>query len=145
MTPGLVFFILRLLLALLLYSFLGALLFFLWQDLRTAEKVSPARARPLGRLIVVESSLAAVRAGAEFPLLPVTALGRAPSNTVPLPDDTVSIEHALLHRREGQWWLEDLASRNGTRLNNAPVAGPVVMMPGDVIGIGLVKLRLELE
>ena len=57
-------------------------------------------------------------AGAEFPLLAITSLGRAPTNTATLPDETTSLEHALIHLREGQWWLEDLDSRNGTRLND---------------------------
>ena len=145
MTPGLLFFGLRLVLALLLYAFLAALLFFLWQDLRAAGRLTAARSRRAGRLVVVDSTLPGVRVGAEFPLLPVTALGRAPTNTVTLPDDTISIEHALLHQREGQWWLEDLASRNGTRLNAAPISQPAVVVPGDVIEIGRVKLKVELE
>jgi hypothetical protein len=145
MTPGLLFFALRLGLALLLYAFLATLLYFVWQDLRTAERSTAARARRLGRLLVVESTLPAAPPGTEFPLLAVTALGRAPTNTVSLPDDTISIEHALLHQRDGQWWVEDLASRNGTRLNDALLSQPAVIVPGDVIGLGQVRLRLELE
>ena len=117
MTPGLVAFLLRLLLALLLYGFLAALFWMLWQDVRAAARAAQARGRPLGRLVVTESGLAGVGLGAEFPLLPITSLGRAPTNTAALPDETASLEHALLHLREGQWWLEDLDSRNGTRLN----------------------------
>jgi hypothetical protein len=145
MNPIFVLFALRLLLALLLYSFLGLLLWLLWQDVRQTAKASLARSRRLGRLVVLESTLPALAPGAHFPLLPVTSLGRAATNTAPIPDDAVSLEHALLHLREGQWWLEDLDSRNGTRLNEAPVTQPAPVVPGDVIGIGHTKLKIEIE
>lgn len=145
MSPILVLFILRTLLALLLYAFLAALLWMLWQDVRAAAKISLARSRRLGRLVVLESSLPALAPGAAFPLLPITSLGRAATNTAPLPDEAVSLEHALLHLREGQWWLEDLDSRNGTRVNDTPLTEPALIVPGDVIGVGHIKLKVELE
>ncbi len=145
MSPIYVLFALRILLAVLLYGFLGLLLWLLWQDVRTAAKASQARSYRLGQLVVLESTLPAVTPGAHFPLLPVTSLGRAATNTAPIPDEAVSLEHALLHLREGQWWLEDLDSRNGTRLNDVPVTQPAPVVPGDVIVIGRVKLKIEIE
>lgn len=145
MTPGLVFFLLRLLLALLLYAFLGALLWMLWQDVRVAAAQAATRGRRLGRLVVLQSSLAQLPVGSEFPLMPITSLGRAPTNSATLPDDTASLEHALLHVRDGQWWLEDLGSRNGTRLNETAIREASPVMAGDVIGIGRVDLKIELE
>jgi len=146
MSPAIVLFILRIILAVLLYAFLGALFWMLWQDVRAAERASAVRSRRLGQLVVLESPWPTLATGTAFPLLPVTSLGRAPTNTAPLPDDeTASLEHALLHLRDGQWWLEDLDSRNGTRLNDAPVTQPAPVVPGDVIGVGRVKLKIELE
>lgn len=145
MSPNLVLFILRLVLAVLLYAFLGALFWMLWQDVRAAARAATTRGRRLGRLVVMESSLPALALGATFPLMPITSLGRAPTNTAALPDETASLEHALLHLRDGQWWLEDLDSRNGTRLNDAPVRDPAPVVPGDIIGVGRVKLKVELE
>jgi hypothetical protein len=145
MSPIFVLFALRILLALLLYSFLGLLFWLLWQDVRLAAKASQTRTHRLGRLVVLESPLPALAPGASFPLLPVTSLGRAATNTAATPDEAVSLEHALLHLREGQWWLEDLDSRNGTRLNDVPVTQPTPVVPGDVIGIGRVKLKIEVE
>jgi hypothetical protein len=145
MSPNVVLLILRLVLAVLLYAFLGALVWMLWQDVRAAARAAAARGRRLGRLVVLESNLPALAQGASFPLMPITSLGRAPTNTAPLPDETASLEHALLHLRDGQWWLEDLDSRNGTRLNDMPVREPAPVVPGDVIGVGRVKLKVELE
>lgn len=145
MSPTSAFFVLRVLLALLLYGFLGALLWMLWQDVRYTARVSAVRSRRVGRLVILESPIPALTPGTTFPLLPVTSLGRAVTNTAPIPDEAVSLEHALLHLREGQWWLEDLDSHNGTRLNDAIISQATLVVPGDVIGLGHVKLTLELE
>lgn len=93
---------------------------------------------------LAEALQAADLVGATFPLLPVTTLGRAPTNTIVLNDSFCSQEHALLARRGGQWWLEDLDSSNGTRLNGDPVTEPVVVSSGDVIGVGRVDLKVEI-
>jgi pSer/pThr/pTyr-binding forkhead associated (FHA) protein len=47
--------------------------------------------------------------------------------------------------RNGQWWIEDRKSRNGTLLNDLPVTESMVITHGDIIGIGNMKFRLELE
>ena len=52
-------------------------------------------------------------------------------------------EHALLSWRGGQWWLEDLGSRNGTLLNEAPLTDTAVVSAGDVISVGGTQLKLE--
>jgi pSer/pThr/pTyr-binding forkhead associated (FHA) protein len=51
----------------------------------------------------------------------------------------------MLALRAGQWWLEDRESRNGTLLNGERLHGPAVVSAGDIIGIGEIELRLELE
>lgn len=145
MNPTTALFILRVALAVLLYVFLGALFWALWQDVRAASRVAAARARRLGRLVVLASDLPQLSPGTAFPLLPITSVGRAPTNTAPLPDEMASLEHALIHLRDGQWWLEDLGSRNGTRLNDRAIHEPAPVMPGDVIGVGRTQLKLELE
>ena len=136
---------LRILLAILLYAFLVALFAMLWRDLRRATaKGEPARRT--GRLILVESpDEEGLAAGTSFALQPITSLGRSLSNTVPITDTYASAQHALLTWRDGQWWLEDRKSRNGTLLNDTPISGPTVIISGDIIGVGRVSFKLELE
>ena len=83
--------------------------------------------------------------GQTYPLLPLTSLGRSPTNTIPITDDYASGEHALVALRNGQWWLEDRKSRNGTVINGMPITQAVVITDGDIIGIGSVFYKLELE
>ncbi len=134
---------LRLLLAILLYAFLAAVLLMLWRDLRQAT-TSREAARPGGRLILLHTEDEALAEGTTFPLQPITSIGRSPSNTLPIPDTYASAQHTLLTWREGQWWLEDQGSRNGTLLNGMRINSPTVVSSGDVIGVGRTQLKLEL-
>ena len=135
--------LLRLLSALLLLGFLGAMAWLIVRDLRRAatETVQERISRGHLRVLASESSTAAP--GTIFPLLPVTRIGRSENNTIVLEDAFVSAEHALLARRDAQWWLEDLNSRNGTLLNDLPLGESTVVSAGDVITIGSVQLKIE--
>ena len=136
--------ILRLLLAILLYAFLAAVLLMLWRDLRQSVKGREVAA-PGGQLVVLQAADETLGAGTAFPLQPVTSIGRSPSNTAQIPDDYASAQHALLTWREGQWWLQDRDSRNGTLLNSTRISGPTVVSAGDVIGVGRTQLKLEVK
>ena len=136
--------ILRLLLVVLLYSFLAAVLLMLWRDLRQAS-VRSERTRPDGQLVVLHTPDETLAVGTAFPLQSITSIGRSPVNTIPIPDNYASGQHALLTWREGQWWLEDQDSRNGTLLNGVRIGDPTVVSAGDVIGVGRTQLKLELS
>ncbi len=141
--------LLRLLLAAVLYLFLGAVLLLLWRNLRRPSEVDRVEPRHYGRLVIVgvqeeekdEEELLEI--GTVFPLQPVTSLGRSSVNTVIIPDAYASSEHALMIYRGGQWWLEDRGSRNGTTLNAVTINGPMVVSAGDIVGIGRAQLKLE--
>jgi hypothetical protein len=131
----------------LLLTFVGVAFALLWRDIRTASRehaVQGHHSRRQGKLIVVQAD-AAPKPGTVFPLLPLTSLGRAPTNTICIEDSFASGEHALITLRDGQWWLEDRGSSNGTLLNGYRIEEPVVLSAGDVIGLGQAAFRLELE
>jgi len=141
--------ILRVATAAVLLAFSGAMFVVLWRDYHASARVAEGVQRQQGRLVVVRAD-GMLHDGGEllgvtFPLLPLTSVGRAPTNTIVLEEPFASQEHALVTRRGGQWWLEDRDSSNGTRLNGQQVTVPVVLSSGDVIEIGRVQLRIELE
>lgn len=70
----------------------------------------------------------------------VNLIGRAADNSLSIPDETVSAHHARLTFIRGQWWLEDLGSRNGTRVNDIKVEEPLVLTQDDRILLGKVAL-----
>jgi hypothetical protein len=142
MDDAMILLVLRGLAALSLLAFMGLVAYFLHRDAGFAVQT---RARPAGRLVVLTNDTPPPEPGARLPLAPATTLGRAPGNTIQLDDAYASNEHARLVQRMGQWWLEDRHSSNGTQLNGMPVTEPIVMSSGDIISIGSVQLRLELE
>jgi pSer/pThr/pTyr-binding forkhead associated (FHA) protein len=94
-------------------------------------------------VVVVESGPAVgarleVRAGE--PLL----IGRtqaAPANLGG--DPTVSQQHARVSlSADGQTWVEDLGSRNGTWVNGVRITEPIVVRDGDVLTIGAARARV---
>lgn len=65
-----------------------------------------------------------------------THVGRADENDVVLSGDLVSRKHARFHVRADALTLEDLGSRNGTRLNGKAVTGSHDLSPGDTVAVG---------
>ncbi|GAA4210333.1 FHA domain-containing protein FhaB/FipA [Actinocatenispora rupis] len=105
----------------------------------------PAPARPRrGQspriLVVTEGALA----GTTITLTdrPIT-MGRAEDSTVVLTDDYASTRHARLVARNGEWFLEDVGSTNGTYLDRAKVTGPTPVPLGVPIRIGRTALELR--
>lgn len=118
----------------------------MWRDYKSvADKVESSR-RVYGQIIQLDTQDGQpLAASVSYPLLALTTMGRSPTNTIPIDDTFASSEHANIVLRNGQWWLEDRHSRNGTMLNGIPVNQPVIITDGDIIGIGRVRLRVEIE
>jgi hypothetical protein len=146
---------LRLLAVAVLYAFLIIIVYVIWRDLGAAVRAQPQDSQaflsdgealaPPGRLRVVSGGEAELHVGDVFDLRTHTTLGRAPDNHVILIDTYVSSYHARVDRRDDEWWLTDLDSRNGTLLNGVPITKSVPLAHGDVIGVGQVEMELEIE
>src|SRR5262245_10787525 len=67
-------------------------------------------------------------------------LGRAATNTIVLRDDMCSREHAEIFVTEGRWYLRDLGSLNGSRVNNQPIHSDFHLDPGDEVHLGRTRL-----
>jgi pSer/pThr/pTyr-binding forkhead associated (FHA) protein len=152
--------ILKLCLLALLYLFFFRVLRAVWAEVR-GPQLAPAGARqatrapapaPSGRqvrkaerqaqpvqLAIVEP--AALR-GRTFPLAEELTVGRAAGCQVTLDDTFASQLHARVFARDGQLFVEDLGSTNGTYLNRRKVQGPQVMRRGDRLQVGNTILEL---
>ncbi|MFA7554252.1 MAG: FHA domain-containing protein [Spongiibacteraceae bacterium] len=51
----------------------------------------------------------------------ILTVGRSPFNDIILKSASVSSQHAELEKIDGRWWVRDLASSNGTFVNDQPV------------------------
>ena len=146
MTIETTLFILRALAGLALLLFLGALYLMIWRDFKlTGHQIQSTRTT-YGYLIAmaqIDGNYA--KTGEKYPLLPITTLGRSATNSVIVDDSFASSEHSRIVLKDGQWWLEDRNSRNGTLLNEEPILGHTILANGDIIGIGSYFYSLELS
>ena len=72
-------------------------------------------------------------------------IGRAPENRIVLTDSSVSRQHARLFTREEYWWVEDLGSKNGTKVNGNLIEGPKRLKQGDGLQVGSFQLVFSSE
>jgi hypothetical protein len=125
-----------------LYLFLALLMALLWSEM-AARRPAGGRTAPGASLLVVEPGQSGLEEGVALPLDQITSIGREPGNTIVLADPSVSAEHALMTFRQGQWWVEDLASMNGAYVNTIRIERPTIVRPGDVLRFGTVSVRLH--
>lgn len=84
-------------------------------------------------------------AGASFRLRPELVFGRLPeANTASIPHPTISRQHARVRvGLGGVLCLEDLGSRNGTRLNGQRSEVPLPLVPQTLVRLGDVHLVVD--
>jgi FHA domain len=93
------------------------------------------------RLVVVDP---AEWKGSEFPIGDEVTVGRAGGCAVLLAEDTfVSQLHARLYRRNGDLYVEDLGSTNGTFVNKKRVTAPAAVRKGDRIQFGRTTVEVR--
>jgi len=126
---------------LLLYLFLLRAFAALQRSLATEHADTGGRAP--GTLVVERSPGRTPRVGERFLLRASTSIGRDVGNDIPLPDEAASARHAVLELRDGEWWLEDLGSTNGTLVNGMRIERAERLRFGDELGIGRIAMRLE--
>ena len=66
---------------------------------------------------------------------PVTTLGRDDINNINLSIDLVSRVHAVIYERDGKYFIRDLGSRNGTKVNGN-IAEDTLLVEGDMVTAG---------
>jgi len=71
------------------------------------------------------------------------SIGRDPSNDIVIPKDSISSLHATIDYKNGYYYLEDLRSTNGTRLNDKPLDEniSVRLKSGDKIHFAIYEFR----
>lgn len=84
-------------------------------------------------------------AGKTFPLglKPAVILGRGVSTDITIWDIRASRAHARIDERQGRFVVSDLASSNGTFVNDRRLKGAHELAPGDVIRIGSTALEFR--
>lgn len=145
--------LLKLCLLALVYLFFVRVLWAVWNEVRSAPATAgdappvPAARRTAapaagGGPRRASATRVTVTSGGEakghtFELDREITIGRAAGCTVCLPSDTyLSQMHARLFTEDGQAYLEDLGSTNGTWLNGERIAAVALVDAGDRVQVG---------
>lgn len=137
---------LRITVVVALYLFVLAVFRRLRSDLTRASRIESdavAEEAPEDWLEVVDCEDAPELAGKLYPMAAISSIGREQGNTVTIPDPRISGTHARIEWQDGQWWVEDLDSANGTFVNGRAVAEPTAAGYNDTLRVGPAVLRLR--
>lgn len=127
-----------LLLTLLKLIFVALLFLFLWQIARTitihlgVRDRSPRRKRAKEIVFVRSES----QAGLEIPIESVVVMGRSDQADVVLDDSYASEFHLRFSIDDGNLYVQDLGSTNGTYVNGRRITSPVTVGRGDAVQVG---------
>jgi EAL domain-containing protein (putative c-di-GMP-specific phosphodiesterase class I) len=81
-----------------------------------------------------------------IPLVPLPfRVGRQPASNLVLPSGSISQRHAEIFAANGELWLRDLGSTNGTFVNQQRVDAEVQLVDGDIVHFADQEFRLALE
>ncbi len=111
-----------------------------WQE--TAElnqMTTPApQAVPAGAMVVQNGDLE----GRIFLLdRPIITLGRGIESDIVIEDTSISRRHVQFSHQIHGDYVQDLASRNGTHVNDEPLTAPRLLQAGDIVSIGNIRLE----
>jgi hypothetical protein len=162
--------ILKLVLLGLLYLFFARVLWAVWSEVRrpssravvptvpaderdatafappsgaTARKPPKGRSGRVARLVIIEPK---AQRGQTYALNGEITIGRDPSSTIVITDDTfVSSHHARVFDVDGQPMVEDLGSTNGSFHNGTRLqsGGSRLLHPGDRVQVGYTVLEAQ--
>lgn len=125
----------------ILYLFLIRAFASLWRALRVESELAARNA--LAYLVVQRTHAQGPRVGERLALRAVSAVGRDAANDVVVNDEAASARHALVELADGQWWISDEGSTNGTLLNGSRLTRRERLHDGDVVEIGRIAMRFE--
>jgi pSer/pThr/pTyr-binding forkhead associated (FHA) protein len=104
------------------------------------QQARSAKAKPPRELVVLDESGKKVNTMALDGSLQI---GRAEACQIQCQDNYVSSFHARIFPRDGQWFVEDLGSTNGTYLNQRRVTAPSELRAGDRVRVGKTVMELR--
>ena len=127
------------------YRFIGPVKVELYQDpdFKKSEYTLTADVRqgpggmPAAALVLIDGTRIAI---GEDPVV----IGRSPESDVKLTDSTVSRRHAQIVRDGDAWFVRDLGSSNGTKVNGTGITDHM-LEDGDEVKVGAVTLRFEMS
>jgi len=138
---AIIVFILRLLLILLSYAFLGWILYSILGDLKKGSLRKSADSIPPITLKAVIGDEKLTKRFRQSEII----IGRDPSVDFSIGNETISLRHCKIRYHQKQWWVEDLKSTNGTYLNNDPVTIETILANADQLRLGKIDITIYIN
>lgn len=138
---GILVLILRILLSVALYGFIGWAIYTIWRDLKQMSEALGTHSLPAINIRLVDK-IADLQKNFKQSVI---VIGRDPACDFFVANDTVSAQHARLRYHHHQWWVEDQRSTNGTFLNNEQLMTPTVIVSGDELRCGQMALIITIH
>jgi pSer/pThr/pTyr-binding forkhead associated (FHA) protein len=105
---------------------------------KPAKPVKLHRGAPT-KAVVIEGA----DSGKQAPLSGTLTMGRGSGNDIDLVDEYVSTRHARFIPHNGQWYVEDLGSTNGTYVAGARISRPTPVGAKSTVRLGRTVLELR--
>lgn len=146
MTPDVEVFVIRLAMIGVLLAFVVLVARWLREGMSSVAERPAAVLPGTAIMVVVAPGQSGLSAGEELPVPARLSVGRGEENGLVVADPSVSWRHALLEKRDGSWYVRDLASTNGTFLDGRPVGRrPERLRHGSRLRFGTVVFEFRLR
>lgn len=121
-----------------LYSIIYYALKIMYKDVKGGGKKRKGTVQKAHGLEVLSSmNEDQLRVGSVIPVTSTITLGRKDDNSILLNNDHfVSSYHAKIYVRNNEFYLEDLASTNGTYVNEEKISGRIRLRVNDTVRLG---------
>lgn len=137
--------IIRYIFIILIYYFLYGIIRLIYLDIQHINKINQKEYNnPYLKLINRKERLD-FEIQEFYDLGDVTSIGRSRDNEIQILDKYVSSKHLKIIMDEGEYFLEDQGSVNGTYLNSTKIEDVVKLKNGDRIGLGQVEFLFVKE
>lgn len=107
----------------------------MYKDVKNGGK-KKVRRKTLGLEILYCEVPSNLRKGGVVPIQGDITIGRKQDNLIILDDPYVSAHHINIFHRNGEIFVEDLDSTNGTLVNDRRISGTALINSGDEIKVG---------
>lgn len=123
------------------YIIIFVALIIMYKDIRNGGK-KKAKKNPFGLEIIKPGKNSNLKMGGVIPVQNSITIGRKEDNTVILNEEYVSSHHARIYIKNTDYFLEDMKSTNGTKLNSNKLVGKSLIKKGDTIQIGTSEFKV---
>jgi pSer/pThr/pTyr-binding forkhead associated (FHA) protein len=132
--------IIRLLLILLCYIFVGWIAYLIYMDLKRMRSDRKNISSIPIKLLAKTDDRSQEKTFQKSAII----IGRDPAVDFILQDDRVSLRHCKIEYIQNQWWVEDLNSTNGTYVNDSLLNTRIVLMNNDQLRLGNIEIDVQI-